>query len=209
MPSGAGLATRCFHSVCKTRAEFIAPAPDRFIAHNNPALEQQLFDVAKAQLKPEIPANGTTDHCAWEAMTVIKRFCFRHRAILRDHPANVTESFFSTPIRHQGQSPETITLNGYVASHRAVREMKADSLLPADTQVRSSKYLNNLIEQDHRHIKSRTNVMLGFKRFRSATTTISGIELMHRIREGQFDLTKLGLKEAAAPAVWNATLSDR
>jgi transposase-like protein len=35
--------------------------------------------------------------------------------------------------------------------------------------------------------------MLGFKRFRSAATTISGIELMHRIREGQFDLATLGL----------------
>jgi len=60
--------------------------------------------------------------------------------------------------------------------------MKADGLLAEDTNVRSSKYLNNLIEQDHRNIKSRTNVVLGFKRFRSAATTIAGIELMHRIR---------------------------
>ena len=43
--------------------------------------------------------------------------------------------------------------------------MIADCLLPAGTKVRSSKYLNNLVEQDHRNIKSRTNVMLGFKRF--------------------------------------------
>ncbi|MEM5300112.1 DDE-type integrase/transposase/recombinase [Burkholderia sp. JPY481] len=55
----------------------------------------------------------------------------------------------------------TITLDGYAASHRAVREMKTDGLLPEDTKVRSSKYLNNVIEQDHRHIKSRTNVMPG------------------------------------------------
>jgi hypothetical protein len=42
--------------------------------------------------------------------------------------------------------------------------------------------------------------MLGFKRFWSVATTISGIELlMHRIRKGQFDLTKLNLKDAAAP----------
>jgi hypothetical protein len=115
----------------------------------------------------------------------------------------------STAIRHQGQSQETIMLDGYTASHRAVREMKAYDLRPADTQVRPSKYLNNLIGQDHRHIKSRTNVMLGFKRFRSVATTISSIELMHRIRKGQFDLTKLGLKDAAAPAVWNAVLSNR
>ena len=57
--------------------------------------------------------------------------------------------------------------------------------------IRSSKYLNNLIEQDHRSIKLRLGPMLGFKRFRSAATTIAGIELMHRIRKGQFRLGKL------------------
>jgi hypothetical protein len=68
-----------------------------------------------------------------------------------------------------------------------------------DTKVRSLKYLNNLIEQDHQNIKSRTNVMLGFKRFRNAATTISGIELMHRIRKGQFGLPALALEDVAAP----------
>ncbi len=87
--------------------------------------------------------------------------------------------------------------------------MKADGLLPDDTMVRSSKYLNNLIEQDHRHIKSRTNVMLGFKRLRNSAITLAGIELMHRIRKGQFDLAKLDLKDTAAPAVWDAVLSAR
>jgi DDE domain len=55
--------------------------------------------------------------------------------------------------------------------------------LPADTQVRSSKYLNNPIEQNHRNIESRTKVILGFGRFRSAANTISDIELVHRIRK--------------------------
>ena len=41
-------------------------------------------------------------------------------------------------------SPETVTLDGFAASHRAVREMKADGLLPENTNIRSSKYLNNL-----------------------------------------------------------------
>ena len=87
--------------------------------------------------------------------------------------------------------------------------MKADGLLPEDTKVRSSKYLNNLIEQDHRNIKSRTNVMLGFKRFRSAAITISGIELMHRIRKGQFNLRALGLKDTATSSVWNVVLFNK
>src|SRR3989440_10771766 len=100
--------------------------------------------------------------------------------------------------------PRTITLDGYAASHRAVRELKADGSLPANTKLRSSKYLNNLIEQDHRGVKQRIAVMLGFKGFRNATIVIVGIELMHRIRTGQFGLERLDVRGRAAPAVWNA-----
>jgi transposase-like protein len=117
------------------------------------------------------------------------------------------KDFFKKAIKSQGRAPQTITLDGYAASHRAVREMKADGLLPEDTKLRSSKYLNNLIEQDHRNIKSRVHVMLGFKRFKNAAITIAGTELMHRIRKGQFSLTNASLKDATAPAVWNAVLS--
>jgi transposase-like protein len=59
--------------------------------------------------------------------------------------------------------------------------------------------LNNLTEQDHRNVKSRINAMLGFKRFQSAAVTISGIELMHRIRKGQFVLTHMHLKDINPP----------
>ncbi|MDH6147133.1 MULTISPECIES: IS6 family transposase [Paraburkholderia] len=82
------------------------------------------------------------------------------------------KAFFAKAIRTQGRAPETITLDGYAASHRAVREMRTDESIPRRTKLRSSKYLNNLIEQDHRHIKSRVNVMLGFKRFDSAAVTL-------------------------------------
>lgn len=73
--------------------------------------------------------------------------------------------------------------------------------------LRSSKYLNDLIEQDHRNIKSRVNVMPGFKRFKNAAIVIAGIEPMHRIRKAQFSLANLDLKDAAAPAVWNTVLA--
>ncbi|WP_246217524.1 IS6 family transposase [Paraburkholderia panacisoli] len=119
------------------------------------------------------------------------------------------KAFFAKAIRTQGRAPETITLDGYAAPHRAVREMKTDGSLPRRTKLRSSKYLNNLIEQDHRHIKSPVNVMLGFKRFRSAAVTLSGIELMHRIRKGQLDFTSMHLKDTTSPSIWMAVLSAR
>jgi transposase-like protein len=85
------------------------------------------------------------------------------------------KAFFVKAIKSHGCAPKTMTLDGYAASHRAVREMKSNALIPEDTKLRSSKYLNNVIEQDHCHVKSRVNVMLCFKRFRNASVTISGI----------------------------------
>ena len=116
------------------------------------------------------------------------------------------KAFFRKAIKGQHDAPRTITLDGYAASHRAVRELKADGLLPAETKLRSSKYLNNLIEQDHRGVKQRIATMLGFKGFATAAITIAGIELMHRIRKGQLGLGRLGVQGRLAPAVWNAVL---
>jgi transposase-like protein len=116
------------------------------------------------------------------------------------------KAFFRKAIKSQQRPPQTITLDGYAASHRAVREPKADGSLPTDTKQRSSKYLNNGIEQDHRGVKQRIAVMLGFKQLHHAVITIAGIELMHRIRKRQFGLGRLGVRGGAASAVWKAAL---
>jgi transposase-like protein len=67
-----------------------------------------------------------------------------------------------------------ITLDGCAASHQAVAKLKEVGTLPQRGCVRSSKYLNNLIEQDHRRIKQRIWPMLGFKRLETAAVTIRG-----------------------------------
>ena len=68
-------------------------------------------------------------------------------------------------MKSQQCAPQTITLDGYAASHRAVRELKADGSLPMDTKVRSSEYLNNLIEQDHRSLKRGSPLCLASSSF--------------------------------------------
>ena len=105
------------------------------------------------------------------------------------------------------QAPAKITLDGYEASHQAVSELKAEGDLPAETQVRTSKYLNNLIEQDHRRVKQRYYPMLGFKRFTNAVITISGIELIQNMRKGQFDISNISREGMQVQQVWEAVLA--
>jgi transposase-like protein len=117
------------------------------------------------------------------------------------------KAFFRKALETQGRPPASITLDGYAASHRAVRELPDQSPRWKDTRLRSSRYLNNMVEQDHRGVKSRIKPMLGFKVFDRAVVTISGVELLHRIRKGQFNLRRLCVAGQAAPAIWNAVLS--
>ena len=100
-----------------------------------------------------------------------------------------------------------ITLDAYAASHRAVREMQEDGELPCRVKLRSSQYLNNMVEQDHRRVKQRIRPMLGFKRFDNAVVTISGIELAEKIKKDQFKTGKLGGCDATMTELWNAALA--
>ena len=105
------------------------------------------------------------------------------------------------------RKPTKITLDADAASHRAVQEMKAAGELSQAVQVRSSQYLNNLIEQDHRRVKQRIRPMLGFKRFDNAAITIRGIELAEKIKKGQFKTGKFGNRKLTMSELWNAALA--
>ena len=84
--------------------------------------------------------------------------------------------------------PRKITLDGHVPSRRAVWLLRREHPCWRNVQVRTNRYLNNIIEQDHRAIKRRCVSMAGFKSFTNASVTIAGIELAHRIRKRQFSL---------------------
>lgn len=69
------------------------------------------------------------------------------------------------------------------ANTAAIRSVNEDARL--DIELRQSKYLNNMVEQDHRAVKRITNPMLGFKSFWSGQKLIAGIETMHIVKKGQ------------------------
>lgn len=96
--------------------------------------------------------------------------------------------FFNKAIGSNGL-PHTVTIDKSGANNAALerlnRQFLANNLGCLFITVRQIKYLNNMVEQDHRHIKRITKPMLGFKAFAAAKATIAGIELHHMLKQGQ------------------------
>jgi transposase-like protein len=92
--------------------------------------------------------------------------------------------YFEKAIARNGE-PETITVDKSGANLAALEALNAGRSTPI--KIRQNKYLNNIIEQDHRAIKRIIRPMLGFKNFHCARIILSGIEIMHMIRKGQLD----------------------
>ena len=107
----------------------------------------------------------------------------------KDRGIEAAQAFFRKAVATQQSSwPRKVTLDGHAASHRAVRLLGDEDPRWKSVLVRSCRYLNNIVEQDHRAIKRRCASMLGFKSFETAATTLAGIELAHRIHKRQFSL---------------------
>ena len=81
--------------------------------------------------------------------------------------------------------PHVITVDKNLAYPIAVEELRREKNMPLGMQLRQKKYLNNIVEQDHRFIKKRVRSMLGLKSFRTATYILNGIEAMHMIKKKQ------------------------
>ncbi|MET3120278.1 transposase-like protein [Undibacterium sp. GrIS 1.8] len=90
--------------------------------------------------------------------------------------------FFDKAMEANG-TPAKVTMDKSGANKAAIDEINASMEIPM--VVCQIKYLNNIVEQDHRAVKRITKPMLGFKSFRSAKSILVGIELMHMIRKGQ------------------------
>ena len=103
---------------------------------------------------------------------------------IRDKKA--TKRFFKKALRSfHASKPRVITVDKNPAYPITIEELKKEKSIPDGMQLRQQKYLNNIVEQDHRFIKKRVRSMLGLKTFRTAKQIICGVEAMHMLKKGQ------------------------
>src|SRR5262245_49725678 len=103
--------------------------------------------------------------------------------LLTEHRDTEAALRFLTQAIHRHGVPATITIDGSEANDAAIKRYNAEH--GTAIIIRQVKYLNNMVEQDHRGVKRVTRPMLGFKSFDAAQSTLVGIELMHMLKKRQ------------------------
>ena len=102
--------------------------------------------------------------------------------LTKERDEQAAKYFLTKAIRRHGV-PETITIDGSEANAAAIRNYNQEH--GTTIAIRQVKYLNNIVEQDHRAVKRMTRPMLGLKSFNAAQCTLAGVELMHMIKKRQ------------------------
>ena len=168
----------------------------RWVQQYAPELEKR----CRPHLKP------TTD--SWRVdetyIKVKKKWAYLYRAV--DSQGNTLDFFFSP--RRDAQAAKHFFLKTLTASHtseprvinvdknaaypKAFNELKAERHISETCELRQIKYLNNIIEQDHRFIKRLTKPGMGFFSFETAWRTLQGFEIMNMMRKGQLKGVKKG-----------------
>ena len=99
--------------------------------------------------------------------------------------AGAKRFFQKAPQSPGNPSPRVVNVDKNPAYPAAMEALKAERMLPRRVRLRQCKYLNNIIEQDHRAVKKRVWLAKGYGSFQSAWRTLQGIETMHMINKGR------------------------
>ena len=121
----------------------------------------------------------------------------------RDIPA--AKRFFKKMLRADHRRlPFSISVDKHASYPEAFTTSQIEKVLPKDCRLRRTKYLTNIVEQDHRFIQRRWRAMQCFRSFHTAERTLEGIEAMHMIRKGQ--VKRLDGRDAVGQAKFVASL---
>jgi len=106
---------------------------------------------------------------------------------------NAAKRFFIKVLKaSHTQEPRVINVDKNPSYPPAIEQLKKSGILPEETKLRQVKYLNNMVEQDHRGVKHLINPGMSFGSFNSARRTIKGYEMMNMIRKGQIQDVEKG-----------------
>jgi transposase, IS6 family len=144
-------------------------------------------DTIECFLSPTRDAEAAT-HFFCKTLHVAARSVLQACLIKEQVAQTTTPTDFNTtrPI------PRVINVDKNAAYPKAIADLKAAGVLPATVELRQVKYLNNLVEQDHRFIKRLTKPGMGFFSFETAWRTLQGYEIMNAMRKGQLQGVKKG-----------------
>jgi IS6 family transposase len=149
------------------------------------------------RMQPHLRMSGTSYRIDETYVKVSKEWKHLYRAVdshgqtiefmlsaKRDVPA--AERFFKKMMRAEHRRlPFSISVDKHAAHPEAFSTSQEDRIVPKDCKLRRVKYLNNVIEQDHRFIKKEVRASQCFKSFHAAERTLEGIEAMNMMRKGQ------------------------
>jgi transposase-like protein len=118
---------------------------------------------------------------------------------------SAAKRFFKKLMRAEHRRlPFSISVDKNAAYPEAFSASQAERVVPKDCQLRRVKYLNNIIEQDHRFIKKKVRASQCYKRFHTAERTLEGIEAVNMMRKGQ--VKRLAGSDARGQAKFVASL---
>ncbi len=161
---------------------------NRWVIKYSPVLEAKFTNQYKKKI-------GTSWRMDETYIKVKGKWCYLYRAVdksgntidfmlSKKRDLKAAKRFFCKAIGFNGR-PEKATIDKSGSNNAALKSINKSLGKDDKIEIRQIKYLNNIVEQDHRFIKRITKPMMGFKSFNSASVTLAGIELHHMLRKNQ------------------------
>ena len=168
------------------------------------------------RIRPHLKMSGTSYRIDETYIKVGKTCKYLYRAVDKDgqtiefmlsakRDVSAAKRFFKKMMRAEHRRlPFSISVDKNAAYPEAFTSSRDEKILPSNCQLRRVKYLNNVIEQDHRFVKKKARASQCFKRFHTAERTLEGIEAVNMIRKGQ--VKRLSGSDAMGHAKFVASL---
>ncbi len=149
------------------------------------------------RIRPHLKMSGASYRIDETYIKVGKTCKYLYRAVDKDgntiefmlsakRDVSAAKRFFRKVMRADHRRlPFSINVDKNAAYPDAFADSQKEEILPKDCRLRRVKYLNNVIEQDHRFVKKKVRASQCFKTFRTAERTIEGVEAVNMIRKGQ------------------------